>query len=110
MEQLWNDDLFVDENTLSVNVNRLRKKLDEAGLTDFIKTKKGQGYIIEWSSFLYKVPSSRYVYLHGITYLRVGAVLAVRTAGNSCRKPYLSFSGAVPYMRDRWFYQIQSKA
>ncbi len=47
MEQLWNDDLFVDENTLSVNVNRLRKKLDEAGLTDFIKTKKGQGYIIE---------------------------------------------------------------
>ena len=47
MEQLWNDDLFVDENTLSVNVNRLRKKLDEAGLNDFIKTKKGQGYIIE---------------------------------------------------------------
>ena len=47
MEELWNDDLYVDENTLSVNVNRLRKKLDEAGLTDFITTKKGQGYIIE---------------------------------------------------------------
>ena len=47
MEQLWNDDLFVDENTLSVNVNRLRRKLDEAGLNDFIKTKKGQGYIVE---------------------------------------------------------------
>lgn len=47
MEELWNDDLFVDENTLSVNVNRLRKKLDEAGLNDFITTKKGQGYIIE---------------------------------------------------------------
>lgn len=47
MEELWNDDLFVDENTLSVNVNRLRKKLEEAGLSDFITTKKGQGYIIE---------------------------------------------------------------
>ena len=47
MEQLWNDDLFVDENTLSVNVNRLRKKLDEIDLPDFIKTRKGQGYIIE---------------------------------------------------------------
>lgn len=47
MEELWNDDCYVDENTLSVNVNRLRKKLDEAGLVDFIVTKKGQGYIIE---------------------------------------------------------------
>ena len=47
MEELWNDDLYVDENTLSVNVNRLRKKLEEAGLNDFITTKKGQGYIIE---------------------------------------------------------------
>ena len=47
MEELWDDDLYVDENTLSVNVNRLRKKLDEAGLADFITTKKGQGYIIE---------------------------------------------------------------
>jgi len=47
MEELWNNDCYVDENTLSVNVNRLRKKLDEAGLTDFIVTKKGQGYIIE---------------------------------------------------------------
>lgn len=47
MEELWNDDLYVDENTLSVNVNRLRRKLDEAGLTDFISTKKGQGYIID---------------------------------------------------------------
>ena len=46
MEELWNDDLYVDENTLSVNVNRLRKKLDESGLTDFIATKKGQGYIV----------------------------------------------------------------
>lgn len=47
MEELWNDDCFVDENTLSVNVNRLRKKLDEVGLEDFIVTRKGQGYIIE---------------------------------------------------------------
>lgn len=47
MDELWNDDCYVDENTLSVNVNRLRKKLEEAGLNDFIATKKGQGYIIE---------------------------------------------------------------
>ena len=47
MEKLWDEDCFVDENTLNVNVNRLRKKLEAAGLTDFISTKKGQGYIIE---------------------------------------------------------------
>lgn len=47
MRQLWETDCFVDENTLSVNVARLRKKLDGIGLKDFIATKKGMGYIIE---------------------------------------------------------------
>lgn len=47
MEQLWETDSFVDENTLSVNVNRLRKRLEAAGLEDFITTKFGVGYIIE---------------------------------------------------------------
>ena len=47
MEQLWETDSFVDENTLSVNVNRLRKRLEAAGLNDFIKTKFGVGYLIE---------------------------------------------------------------
>ncbi len=47
MESLWATDDFVDENTLSVNVNRLRKKLESAGLTDFIVTKVGRGYIVE---------------------------------------------------------------
>ena len=47
MERLWSTDSFVDENTLSVNVNRLRKKLEEAGLPDAIRTRKGEGYIIE---------------------------------------------------------------
>lgn len=47
MERLWETDSFVDENTLTVNVNRLRKKLDAAGLTGFITTKFGVGYIIE---------------------------------------------------------------
>ena len=47
MERLWQTDQFVDENTLTVNVNRLRKKLDAAGLADFIETKFGVGYIIE---------------------------------------------------------------
>ena len=37
---------FIDDNTLTVNVTRLRKKLEEAGLTDFIQTKKGVGYLI----------------------------------------------------------------
>ena len=44
MEKLWEGDCYVDENTLSVNVNRLRKKLDAHGLTDFIATKVGMGY------------------------------------------------------------------
>ena len=47
MEALWETDCFVDENTLSVNVGRLRKKLEAAGLTDFIATRHGVGYIIE---------------------------------------------------------------
>ena len=47
METLWETDSFVDENTLSVNVNRLRKKLDAAGLNDFILTRFGVGYLIE---------------------------------------------------------------
>lgn len=47
MERLWETDAFVDENTLTVNVNRLRKKLDAVGLSGFITTKFGVGYIIE---------------------------------------------------------------
>ncbi|HFI0082591.1 response regulator transcription factor [Streptococcus sp. A34] len=44
MRQLWNSDIFVDDNTLSVNMARLRKKLDELGLPGLIATKKGVGY------------------------------------------------------------------
>ena len=47
MEALWETDSFVDENTLSVNVGRLRRKLDAAGLENFISTRFGVGYIIE---------------------------------------------------------------
>ncbi len=47
MERLWKTQQFVDENTLTVNINRLRKKLDSAGLTDFITTKIGVGYLVE---------------------------------------------------------------
>lgn len=47
MEALWATDSFVDENTLSVNVGRLRKKLDSAGLTGFITTKFKAGYLID---------------------------------------------------------------
>ncbi len=47
MEKLWESDSYVDENTLSVNVNRLRKKLESIGLYEFILTKKGIGYKTE---------------------------------------------------------------
>lgn len=46
MEQLWKSDLFVDDNTLSVNVTRLRKKLEEMGLRNMVETRRGLGYII----------------------------------------------------------------
>ena len=46
MTRLWETDCFVDENTLTVNITRLRKKLEQAGLTDFIVTRKGMGYLI----------------------------------------------------------------
>ncbi len=47
MERLWQTREFVDENTLTVNINRLRRKLDAAGLPGFIGTRVGQGYIVE---------------------------------------------------------------
>ncbi len=47
MRRLWEDESFVDENTLSVNVNRLRRKLAAAGLDGFITTKVGMGYLLE---------------------------------------------------------------
>lgn len=45
--KLWQDDSFIDDNTLTVNVTRLRKKLEDIGLIDFIITKKGMGYMVE---------------------------------------------------------------
>lgn len=47
MQRLWDSELFIDDNTLTVNVARLRKKLEEFGLADFIVTRKGQGYLVE---------------------------------------------------------------
>ncbi|MCI9325612.1 DNA-binding response regulator [bacterium 1xD8-48] len=44
MKRLWDNECFVDDNTLTVNMNRLRKKLEEAGIENFILTKKGVGY------------------------------------------------------------------
>ncbi|WP_040193081.1 response regulator transcription factor [Clostridium culturomicium] len=46
MEYLWDSSLFVNDNTLTVNITRIRNKLEEIGVKDFIKTKRGQGYII----------------------------------------------------------------
>ena len=47
MTKLWESDSYIDDNTLTVNVTRLRRKLEDAGLTDIIKTKKGIGYMVE---------------------------------------------------------------
>lgn len=46
IEYLWNDEYYLDETILLVNINRLRKKLDDIGLSDFVKTKRGVGYFI----------------------------------------------------------------
>lgn len=46
MDALWKTDCYIDENTLSVNVNRLRRKLEGVGLQNFIQTRKGIGYMV----------------------------------------------------------------
>lgn len=46
MKQLWESDSFIDDNTLTVNITRLRKKLEDIGLKDFLRTKKGIGYMV----------------------------------------------------------------
>lgn len=46
MKALWDNDFFVNENTLTVNITRIRNKLEDIGVTDFITTRKGEGYII----------------------------------------------------------------
>lgn len=47
MENLWNSESFIDDNTLTVNITRLRNKLEEIGQKELIETKRGQGYIIK---------------------------------------------------------------
>ena len=47
MEKLWGNDEFIDDNTLTVNVTRVRKKLESLGCIDYLKTRKGMGYILE---------------------------------------------------------------
>ncbi|WEG73538.1 response regulator transcription factor [Vagococcus intermedius] len=46
LRKLWDDERFVDDNTLTVNINRLRKKIEQAGIKNYIETKVGQGYIV----------------------------------------------------------------
>ena len=49
IEYLWDNESFIDDNTLTVNINRLRNKLAEIGLKDLLETKRGQGYILNRS-------------------------------------------------------------
>lgn len=53
MEYLWSSDYFVDDSTLTVNITRLRKKLEDIGIENLIQTKRGLGYIILWSLSIY---------------------------------------------------------
>lgn len=46
LRKLWDDERFVDDNTLTININRLRKKIEQAGIKNYIETKVGQGYIV----------------------------------------------------------------
>ena len=46
MEYLWSTDYFIDDSTLTVNINRLRKKLEEIGIENVIETRRGLGYIM----------------------------------------------------------------
>lgn len=46
LRALWDDERFVDDNTLTVNINRLRRKIEQAGVKGYIETKVGQGYIV----------------------------------------------------------------
>ena len=48
MNYLWDCEMFIDDNTLSVNVTRIRKKLEEIGLKNIIETRRGLGYIMSW--------------------------------------------------------------
>lgn len=50
IEYLWDNESFIDDNTLTVNINRLRNKLEEIGLKELLETKRGQGYILNRSS------------------------------------------------------------
>lgn len=46
IDRLWDNEIFIDDNTLSVNITRIRAKLDEIGAEDFIETRRGLGYMI----------------------------------------------------------------
>ena len=46
LRALWDDERYVDDNTLTVNINRLRRKIEQAGVKDYIETKVGQGYLV----------------------------------------------------------------
>ena len=50
MDYLWESEEFIDDNTLNVNIKRLRNKLEEVGLVDKIETRRGQGYLLKWNS------------------------------------------------------------
>ncbi len=102
MRELWNSDIFVDDNTLSVNIARLRKKLAELGLPDLIATKKGVGYA--WCGHMNKddfdslVPGFLTSWLgHRLIFLIAYAIFAVAI---------LAYSSLFDIKRNLIFYAI----
>ena len=74
MERLWESDEFIDDNTLTVNITRLRRKLEGIGITDFICTKKGIGYLLEMkkkTGLFYKIK----IKIYGLVPCYIGNVL-----------------------------------
>ena len=61
MERLWGNDEFVDDNTLTVNITRIRKKLEAAGVNDFITTKRGLGYLVEHNVEIFVAGSKKII-------------------------------------------------
>lgn len=52
MNTLWDNESFVDDNTLSVNIRRIRKKLEDIGIKDLIQTKRGMGYELKYQEIM----------------------------------------------------------
>ena len=110
MNELWQSDEFVDDNTLTVNINRLRKKLESIGVTDFLLTRRGRGCIDERQGFFAgQVAADGNFAVCDIVFMRHSLCLSPERAGNSlCCGLYSAGRGGgywIEYARRRGFYR-----